>query len=172
MSHALRQGRADPRRHRFSFATFTSPCRQIIMAFSASISWHSSTANIQIPFIDKSQNISPKSLKHLIALAFLPPFLRQVPHFDNTGSHAKIDNRVSEAISQEYELPTYFVSATSFKGIHKPFCNPSVGIVKFLFLRFPFVVWFPNACSNLGGISFDKTLGGAKPPFTMTHCTL
>jgi hypothetical protein len=101
----------------------------------------------------------PKSLKpHTV-----PPLLGQVPHFDNTGSHARFDsNQDGKVISWEYNPTTYLVSATSFNGIHIPFC----GIVV---LRLD---CFFGGCSDSGGISFDKTLGGPKPPFTMTHWTL
>ena len=108
------------------------------MTFSASTDNH----NPNFIYWDKPQVSST-------VFAFLPPLLDQVPHFDNADSHAEIDNNQDvKVISWEDEPTTYLVSATSFRGIHIPFCNLCVGIVKFLVLRFPFVDCFPGGCSN------------------------
>jgi hypothetical protein len=72
-----------------------------------------------------------------------------------------------KVMSWERDPTTYLVSATSFNGTHRPFCEPCVGT-----LRFPLVSFFPSCCSRSWGISCVMTLGGAKPPSTMTHCTL
>jgi hypothetical protein len=110
----------------------------IIMAYSASI------GNRNPQFLLRGKAKTYCQSHSSTNLNTVPPLLGQIPHFDYAGSHATIDSyQDGKVISWERDPTTYLVSATSFNGIHRPFCELCVGD-----LRFPLVDFFPCRCTN------------------------